>query len=383
MRTLGAEEGWDWLVRKTRRGPLLSLSGARVERGAEGVLILPSAWHSRGGPILIGAFAVLWICISFASGALLEMGWFGGLLLLLVLYVLATRSRVWWNPLGNTVHVYRGLAGFGTHVELPAEKLTVSSGRWGETGMLDWSLKDHVILSLEHSERQGRVRLACAETQAPLTEAFKALCDFLSGRGEDETEVPVRSARGGAMTVPTAPISERGAKFATARLVVQSGVARFRPSAVLLAFGAVFAAFGLMAITMGWSLFRDEGWVGLFPGLMGLLFVAAGVGVAVFRGRSRIRAERFGHTVWLRTDRRSPVPWEELAFSDVAGVQMCRHFVPDSDGSYSSYEINLVLAGPPVRRVNLVTHGNRDVAEDDAARLAQFLEVPFWDHTDE
>lgn len=115
---------------------------------------------------------------------------------------------------------------------------------------------------------------------------------------------------------------------------------------------------------------------------MGALFVAGGVGVAVFWGRTRLRAERFGRTVWLRTDRQSPVPWEELAFSDVAGVQMCRHFVRDSDSPYNSYEINLVLRGPPVRRVNLVSHGNREVAEDDAARLAEFLEVPFWDHTE-
>ncbi|MFO7957842.1 MAG: hypothetical protein R6X33_12175 [Candidatus Brocadiia bacterium] len=257
MRTMSADEGWDWLVRKTRRGPLLSLSGARVEREPEGVVILPSAWYSRGGPILIGSFAVLWVGISFASGVLLEMGWFGGLLLLLVLYVLANRSRVWWNPLGNTVHIFRGLLGLGTHVELPADKLTVSTGRWGETGSLNWWIRDSVTVSLEHSERQGQVRLACAETQASLTEAFAALREFLGDRGRDETEVPVRSARGGAMAVPTAPISERRAKFATARLVVRSGVARFRPAAGLVAFCGVFAAFGVMGIAMGWSLFSD------------------------------------------------------------------------------------------------------------------------------
>lgn len=68
----------------------------------------------------------------------------------------------------------------------------------------------------------------------------------------------------------------------------------------------------------------------------------------------------------------------------IAGLQILSEHVEsrDSDGSTSrfhSYELNLVL--DDAVRLNVVDHGNLVALRQDAAMLAEFLDVPVWDAT--
>ncbi len=56
---------------------------------------------------------------------------------------------------------------------------------------------------------------------------------------------------------------------------------------------------------------------------------------------------------------------------------MLRERIRSKNGSYYSYEINLVLHN--ASRVNVIDHGNHQAVIEDAETLAQALGVPLWD----
>jgi len=59
---------------------------------------------------------------------------------------------------------------------------------------------------------------------------------------------------------------------------------------------------------------------------------------------------------------------------DIKAIQLMEEHISSSDGSYNSYEINLVLDNN--ERLNIVDHGNRSAALNDAEELAEFLSIP-------
>lgn len=63
--------------------------------------------------------------------------------------------------------------------------------------------------------------------------------------------------------------------------------------------------------------------------------------------------------------------------NDVEAIQVIRERINSKNGSYYSYEINLVLSD--ASRVNVVDHGNQTAIIEDAELLATALGVPFWD----
>jgi hypothetical protein len=67
---------------------------------------------------------------------------------------------------------------------------------------------------------------------------------------------------------------------------------------------------------------------------------------------------------------------------DVEGVQVCSGKASGSEGgSYTVYELNVVMKRPPGARVSAICHGNREAVFEDALKLAEFLGVPPVDHT--
>jgi Zn-dependent protease with chaperone function len=74
-------------------------------------------------------------------------------------------------------------------------------------------------------------------------------------------------------------------------------------------------------------------------------------------------------------DRNSKNPMVKL--SDVKAIQVIRERISSKNGSYYSYEINLVLAD--ASRVNVIDHGKHSAIIEDAEILATALGVPLWD----
>jgi len=83
-----------------------------------------------------------------------------------------------------------------------------------------------------------------------------------------------------------------------------------------------------------------------------------------------------------------PVKWAySVNFKDIKGVQLLPEYFyetynPNGDRTpgYYSYEINLVLTNN--ERLNVVDHGNKKSALKDAAYLAEFMDVPFFNGLD-
>ena len=69
-----------------------------------------------------------------------------------------------------------------------------------------------------------------------------------------------------------------------------------------------------------------------------------------------------------------------IQLDDVAAFQICSRFVDDSEGAYTSYELNVILRQPPGERITLLSHARQDSVRADAHQLAEFLDRPLVDH---
>jgi hypothetical protein len=64
---------------------------------------------------------------------------------------------------------------------------------------------------------------------------------------------------------------------------------------------------------------------------------------------------------------------------DIAGIQVCSKQVRN-EGTYTVYEMNIVMSRPDGARIAAMCHGDRAALFADARKLAEFLGVPLVDH---
>ncbi|MDY7011510.1 MAG: hypothetical protein SVV80_12285 [Planctomycetota bacterium] len=80
----------------------------------------------------------------------------------------------------------------------------------------------------------------------------------------------------------------------------------------------------------------------------------------------------------------NPVFGNYALLKDMEGLQICSKTVSGSEGgSWTAYELNIVMNRPPRARVPVICHGDRAALFEDARKLAEFLNVPLADHCDE
>lgn len=102
--------------------------------------------------------------------------------------------------------------------------------------------------------------------------------------------------------------------------------------------------------------------------------------MAHFHQRPLVFDKREGR-LWRR-GRPDPVLGDGAPLRDVEALQVCSAEVVGSEGSsYWVYELNVVMKRPPGARAPVMCHGNRKTLFADARQLAEFLDVPLWDHT--
>jgi hypothetical protein len=187
-----------------------------------------------------------------------------------------------------------------------------------------------------------------------------------------------------ARQIAWSPVKAGGANFCTHKLV-EAGPNRvqFRATLGAVLFHLVFVVVGA-GVALARVLEGDPPRLSAdfpVPLLFGSVFFATGSAMLYF-GTAPIVFDKYKSCFWK--GRRGP--------DDVADPRTLKHFAPLADvhalqilselcsgrnGSYYSYELNLVLCDQ--RRINVVDHGNLGRLREDAQVLARFLGKPIWD----
>lgn len=185
------------------------------------------------------------------------------------------------------------------------------------------------------------------------------------------------------------PAKGGGASFRTHRLA-QAGPTRmaFQPTKGAMAFYALFLLIGV-GLLVGFAVFmasRSDGATAIrmtLPILIGVVFTVAGAGM-LYTGAAPIIFDTNRGEFW----KGRMAPWEARNHQELAAhtpldrihaLQIVSERVRSDDGSYESYELNLVLDDGS--RLNVVDHGNLDHLRADACALSDFIGKPVWDAT--
>lgn len=119
-----------------------------------------------------------------------------------------------------------------------------------------------------------------------------------------------------------------------------------------------------------------------------LLFPAIFLGASWFIGRHTGKPAVFDRREgWFWKGSTSPTEDPSVAtgkdacsLSEIKALQIIPESLRSKNGSYTSWELNLVLSDGSRR--NVVDHGSETALREDAAALATFLSVPLWNHSD-
>jgi len=192
-----------------------------------------------------------------------------------------------------------------------------------------------------------------------------------------------------AAQVDWAPLARGGSNFRTHKAVqVEPDRIEFRATVGLLVFAGVFALIGgavplfvlVPLLTADPDPSPAKYLILLFPGL----FLAAAWFIARYLGRPATFDRREG---WFWKGRTSPSEDPSVGtgknaclLSDIRALQIIPERVSSKNGSYTSWELNLVLAD--ASRHNVTDHGSESALFEDARTLATFLSVPLWNQTD-
>ena len=184
------------------------------------------------------------------------------------------------------------------------------------------------------------------------------------------------------------PLKGGGTNFQTHRLD-SSNPDKLVFSATLGAkmFSGLFAVIGLFGMVIPAVIFftggMKEGALLMFALLFGGTFFGVGMFMLYLFALPRVFDTFYGcyykgwkrpqHTIQMSQNKKHAI----THLNEVEAIQVLRERINSKNGSYHSYEINLVLND--ASRVNVIDHGNHQAIIEDAETLARILGVPFWD----
>lgn len=193
-----------------------------------------------------------------------------------------------------------------------------------------------------------------------------------------------------AAQVEWGPLAGGGSNFRTHKgVLVGPDRFEFRATVGLVLFAAVFAVIGgVVPLFFMVPMLSDNGIDSspvqylflLFPGL----FLVASWFIWRHFGRPAVFDKREG---WFWRGNVSPsedpsvgMGKNACALSDIRALQIIPERIRSKNGSYTSRELNLVLAD--ASRRNVTDHGSESSLLEDARTLAAFLSVPIWSQRD-
>ena len=217
-----------------------------------------------------------------------------------------------------------------------------------------------------------------------LKDLIHKLGSLVSDRG---TVDPSRFNDPLALTVAWTPNRRGGANFCTHRLAqINPERLEFRATASMSLFCVVFIVIGLVvAIAIPAAQWFRGVWTFqpslLAPLLVGALFAVIGTGM-LFSSRKPIVFDKRGGFYWKGRsspqESFNPSAVKECAeLKTIHALQIISERCSSKNGSYYSYELNLVLGDG--RRITAVDHGSYPKLREDAEKLSSFLGKPLWD----
>ncbi len=184
------------------------------------------------------------------------------------------------------------------------------------------------------------------------------------------------------------PLKGGGTNFGTHRLDhSNSDLLMFKATKGAYVFSGIFTGVGVLGLLIPLLAFmgmENKEWGLLLFGIFfGGVFLTAGLLLFKFMTKPAVFDTFYGYFykgkkrptdhIGLNRDDKNPM----VKLSDVKAIQILRERISSKNGSYYSYEINLVLAD--ASRVNVVDHGKHTAIIEDAETLATALGIPLWD----
>ena len=185
--------------------------------------------------------------------------------------------------------------------------------------------------------------------------------------------------------VSTSPLKPGGANFKT-NVLIQASPSKliYKPSIGAALFSFIFLAVGMGVLFYAlFPLFQSQiesvsiPW---FLILFGLIFSGAGGFMFYMFYKPRVFDKQQGlyYTTYAFKGHQSRRKQSEnyLSLQSIIAIQIIGEHVKSDDGSYKSFELNLVLED--ASRRNVVDHGNLKAIINDAEMLSEFLNIPIW-----
>ncbi|REE25627.1 hypothetical protein DFQ09_102218 [Winogradskyella pacifica] len=185
--------------------------------------------------------------------------------------------------------------------------------------------------------------------------------------------------------VSTSPLKPGGANFKT-NVLIQASPSKltYKPSIGAALFSFIFLAVGLGVLFYAlFPLFQshiESVSIPWFLILFGLIFSGAGGFMFYLFYKPRVFDKQQGlyYTTYAFKGHQSKrkLSKDYLSLQSIIAIQIIGEHVKSDDGSYKSFELNLVLED--ASRRNVVDHGNLKAIINDAEMLSEFLNIPIW-----
>ncbi len=178
--------------------------------------------------------------------------------------------------------------------------------------------------------------------------------------------------------VDTFPLKPGGANFKTNRLSISDKTrAIYKPTIWAVLFCIIFIAVGI-GVPIFTLLNKDNApfvWITL---IAGPIFLAVGCYILVVITKPRVFDKKRGYYYRSFKNDINNIT-NKTKLDKIVALQIIGEVISDDDGSYNSFELNLVLKNS--ERINVVDHGNLRAIIKDAQYLSDFLNVPIWHAT--
>lgn len=203
-----------------------------------------------------------------------------------------------------------------------------------------------------------------------------------------EEEVPVDPSQFGdplAERTAWTPVEKSGSNYRTHRLArIDANRIEFRVAFEAMVLYGIFLVAGIVLIivfTAAILINDDSFWTLAWPLMLGGPLVTIGAS-AMYFGSEPITFDKIAGYYWRgRTSPERVLDKSSLKdYTSLAGIhalQILSERVSRSKGTYTSYELNLVLEDGT--RVNVIDHYNLEKLRMEAAAIAEFLGKPLWD----
>ncbi len=306
------------------------------------------------------------------------------------LKVILASEKITLNSLNSTIIIRYGLLPFAKTITVSADQLTARLFHC-DIYQANKAIKPgRVILSLHNKKTDSEFIVASASTKTLVAPVYEKLTEFLKQPHFDELLEEVVFSDGQKIQVSRDSLTggENAHEMERIFRILSDNSAIFSKDWFNIMMGFGLAAM-FIAASIGCLTDRDDatlrGTITVIA--MSLVIAAFGVLFAIYSWRTRhIVVEKDCDKILCRSFVKNHNQGKLLcSISDIVAVQVCSILGAVSSGNASRavsiYEINVVLTNSDNERINIMAGRNSSQIKDDAVSFAEFLGVPFLDHS--